>query len=269
MDFGFNEEQREVQQLARKILSEQVTPEKLARYDEYLQDAFDRELWGQLAGAGLLGVATREAWGGMGFGFTELALFIEEIGRNIAPVPAIPCLVSAALPLQRFGSQAQQQRLLPGVASGEHILTAALMEENNEDPAQPRLTTAVVQDGGWRVNGVKWCVPHARDAGRILLSARVEGGVVVLLVDPAAAGVSLEPMRVTNFEPQYRLELSDVLVSADDVLVAPEAGAAVMQWLTERTMAATHSFCMSGPAGARSARASKPIWMRPRRATDC
>ncbi len=238
MDFGFNEEQREVQQLARKILSEQVTPEKLARYDEYLEDAFDRELWGQLAGAGLLGVATREAWGGMGFGFTELALFIEEIGRNIAPVPAIPCLVSAALPLQRFGSQAQQDRLLPGVASGEHILTAALMEENNEDPAQPRLTTAVAQDGGWRVNGVKWCVPHARDAGRILLSARVEGGVVVLLVDPAAAGVSLEPMRVTNFEPQYRLELSDVLVSADDVLAAPEAGAAVMQWLTERTMAA-------------------------------
>lgn len=238
MDFGFSEEQREVQELARQILSEQVTPERLARYDEYQETAFDRELWSQLAEAGLLGVAIAETYGGMGFGFTELALFIEEVGRNIAPVPALPCLVSAALPVQRFGSQAQQERLLPGLVSGAHIITAALIEENNEAPEAPLLTTAREQDGGWRVTGVKLCVPYARQAGRILLSARADGGVVVLLVDPAAAGVNLVPMRVTNFEPQYRLELNDVLVAADDVLAGPESGAAVMQWLAERTMAA-------------------------------
>ena len=52
MDFGLSEEQREVQKLAREILSEQVTPEKLARYDEYQQERFDQDLWDQLAKAG-------------------------------------------------------------------------------------------------------------------------------------------------------------------------------------------------------------------------
>ena len=87
MDFGFSEEQREVQGLAQQILSEQVTAEKLARFDEYEETGFDRDLWAQLAEAGLLGVALEETYGGMGFGFTELALLIEEVGRNIAPPP--------------------------------------------------------------------------------------------------------------------------------------------------------------------------------------
>ena len=53
MDFGFSEEQRDVQNLARQILSEQVTPEKLAQFDEYQETAFDRDLWAKLAEAGM------------------------------------------------------------------------------------------------------------------------------------------------------------------------------------------------------------------------
>ena len=238
MDFGFSEEQAEVQNLARQILSEQVTPETLARFDEYRESGFDRELWSKLADAGLLGVAAGETYGGMGFGFTELALFIEEIGRNIAPVPAIPCLVSSALPVQKFGSDALKKRLLPDVVNGLHILTAALMEEQNENPADPRLTTAREEGGAYRVSGTKLCVPYASEAERILLSARTDDGVVVLLLDPGAAGVSLTPMRVTNYESQFELELQNVLVPAEDVLAGSERGEAVMQWLTERTMAA-------------------------------
>jgi alkylation response protein AidB-like acyl-CoA dehydrogenase len=126
MDFGFSEEQREVQTLARQILSEEVTAERLAAFDEFQQEGFDTELWQKLVDAGLLGVAIEEAYGGMGFGFTELALLIEELGRTIAPVPVISHLVSAALPIQRFGSEAQKQRLLPGVVDGSGLLTAAL-----------------------------------------------------------------------------------------------------------------------------------------------
>ena len=80
-------------------------------------------------------------------------------------------------------------------------------------------------------------MPYAADAQRIVLSARTDAGVVVLLLDPAAQGVTLSPLRVTQFEPQYLLEMNDVLVAADDVLAGPEQGAAVMQWLTERTVA--------------------------------
>ena len=56
MEFGFSQEQQEVRQLARKILSEQVRAETLAAYDEYQAPRFDRALWQQLVAAGLRAV---------------------------------------------------------------------------------------------------------------------------------------------------------------------------------------------------------------------
>ena len=99
MDFGFTPEQQEVQTLARQILADRVSAESLAAYDEYQAERFDSDLWRQLAEAGLTGVAIGEQYGGMGFGFTELALFIEEVGRSIAPVPAIMRPIVVSVPL--------------------------------------------------------------------------------------------------------------------------------------------------------------------------
>lgn len=238
MNFGFSEEQREVQNLARQILSEQVTPEKLAAFDDFAQQRFDRDLWRQMADAGLLGVAVEEAYGGMGFGFTELALLIEEAGRNIAPVPLISHLVSAALPIQAFGSTEQKDRWLPAVVDGRALLTAALMEAGGEDPSSPAVTTAVAESEGWCLSGTKTCVPFAGEADRILLPARTEDGVIVVLLDPKASGVNLTEIRYTTFEPLYQLELDAVMVAEADLLAGPGEGAAVMQWLAERTTAA-------------------------------
>lgn len=236
MDFGFSEEQREVQNLARQILSEQVSPEKLAAFDEFKQERFDQELWQQLAEAGLLGVAIEEEFGGMGFGFTELALFVEEVGRTIAPVPVISHLVSAALPLQRFGSNEQKQRWLPGAANGSQLLTAALT--GSVKKGETAGLVAVAEGDAYLLSGLKACVPFARRASRILLSAITEQGTVVVLLDPAAAGVSMTDIKYTTYEPQCELRLEEVVVAAEDVLAGPESGAAVMQWLAQRTTAA-------------------------------
>ena len=238
MNFGFSEEQRDVQNLARQIFTDLVSPEKLKASDDYAGERFDEALWGKLAEAGLLGVALEEQYGGMGFGFTELALLVEEVGRSIAPAPVIPNLVSAALPVQQFGSDEQKQRLLPGVAEGKLMLTAALMEKHNENPASPQLTTAAAKDGGFSVSGTKLCVPFAHRAERIIVSAKTDGGVVALLVDPKADGVTLNEIKVTTYEPQYEVVLKDVVVAADDGLAGADKGAEVMQWLTERTTAA-------------------------------
>ena len=238
MNFGFSEEQRDVQNLARQIFTDLVSPETLKASDDYAAERFDEALWGKLAEAGLLGVAIDEAYGGMGFGFMELGLLVEEVGRSIAPAPVIPALVSGALPIQKFGSDEQKQRLLPGVVSGKTLLTAALMEKFNENPASPKLTSAVAKDGGYSVSGTKLCVPFAHRAERMIVSAKTEGGVVVLLVDPKAQGVTLNEMKVTTFEPQYEVVLKDVAVAADDVLAQADEGASVMQWLAECTTAA-------------------------------
>ena len=238
MDFGLSDTQRDVQQLARKILSEQVTAETLKQYDEYAAPRFDRALWQQLAEAGLLGVALEEAHGGMGFGFFELGLLAEEAGRTLAPVPLIPHCISAALAIQEFGSEEQKAALLPAAADGSGLLSAALVEPCNESPARPSATTVVASGDGYRVSGVKSCVPFAADATRILLAAAAEDGPVVLLVDPAAPGVTLAEVHYTTYEPQSEMRLEDVEVAAADVLAGPDRGSAVMQWIADRTSAA-------------------------------
>lgn len=238
MDFGFSEQQRDVQNLARQILSDNVTAEKLSQYDDYKAERFDRELWQKLAEAGLLGVAIDEEFGGMGFGFFELGLLLEEAGRAIAPLPLISHLISAALPIQQFASQSQKQALLPKVASGEILLTAALSEAYNDDPSQPYLTTAKAEGDSLVLNGEKTNVPFAHIADRILLAAKISDGIAVVLLDPKAEGVNLSAQQVTTYEPQYVLSLNNVRVDAGNVLATGVDGQAVMQWLAERTTVA-------------------------------
>jgi alkylation response protein AidB-like acyl-CoA dehydrogenase len=237
MEFGFTQEQQEVQGLARKILSEQVGPATLSPYDEYGSPRFDNALWQQLATAGLVGVCGQERYGGMGFGFMELALFIEEVGRSIAPVPAIAHCVSALQPIQRFGSEEMKEAILPGAIAGDILLTAALAEPLNEDPADPRAVTAGATDGGLVLSGVKTAVPFAAQAQRILLAARGASGVAVVLLNSRSKGVKLNDLPVTSFEPQCELVLDSVQVPAADVITAT-VGVAVMQWIAERTAAA-------------------------------
>jgi alkylation response protein AidB-like acyl-CoA dehydrogenase len=238
MDFGFSEQQRDVQNLARQILSDNVTAEKLSQYDDYQAERFDRELWQKFAEAGLLGVAIDEEFGGMGFGFFELGLLVEEAGRAIAPLPLISHLISAALPIQQFASHAQKLAWLPKVASGEILLTAALSEAYNDDPTQPYLTTAKAEGDSLVLNGEKTNVPFAHIADRILLAAKTSDGIAVVLLDTKAEGVSLSAQQVTTYEPQYVVSLNNVRIGAGDILATGMDGQALMQWLAERTTVA-------------------------------
>jgi len=111
-------------------------------------------------------------------------MVLREVGAHVAPLPAIPTLVSGALPIARYGSDAQQA-ILAKVASGDVLLTAALVELGAE-PEQP--TTTAARDGdGWRINGVKSNVAGATAAELVLVPASVEGGGVAMFLVPTSA----------------------------------------------------------------------------------
>jgi alkylation response protein AidB-like acyl-CoA dehydrogenase len=226
MDFRFSEEQTTLHELAREILGNEISLERLKAV-EVRGDWFDREAWTRLAEANLLGLAVAEEHGGMGMGFLELCLLLHEVGRAVAPVPALPALVLGALPLARFGNELQQKEWLGGLAAGDVVLTGAF------EPGDPVVARA--DDGGFVLEGVRPHVPAAHIARAILVPAHTLEGEAVCLVDPAAEGVSLVRSRTSRHEPLFELTLAGVRVDTDAVL----AGDGIVDWITQRALVAT------------------------------
>jgi len=180
MDFSFSEEQEAVRELADRIFTDLSTQDRLREMEtDPTNDRFDRKLWSELAGAGLLGISLPEDVGGAGLGFLETGLLAEAAGRTAAYVPVVECVAAAAPAIARFGSGAQRQQWLPGVVAGDTVLTTALVELGGT-PSAPALVAETAGDG-WTLTGVKACVPSGTIADAVLVSARAVVGADALL----------------------------------------------------------------------------------------
>ena len=135
MDFNLDETQQEIADLALRILEDRVDHNRLKEI-EAGPDWFDRETYGELAKAGLVGIALREDVGGGAMTLIEAGLVVEQQGRTVAPMPLLPTIV-AALAIDEFGSAAQRARYLPGVCDGTIVLSIALQEYLNDNPLAP------------------------------------------------------------------------------------------------------------------------------------
>ncbi|MGZ6747444.1 MAG: acyl-CoA dehydrogenase [Nocardioides sp.] len=156
-------------------------------------DALDRSAdWSALAAAGLLALAVPEEHGGEGLGLTEVGVLLRETGARAVHLPVWETLCCGVLTLAAHGTPDQQSALLPGVATGEVVLTPALSEAGAGIPERPAATVRQ-GDGGWRVTGRKLAVSYAEDATRLLVPAVRDDEVVVVLVDPHGPGVTLLP----------------------------------------------------------------------------
>jgi alkylation response protein AidB-like acyl-CoA dehydrogenase len=118
MDFGFTDDQRDIQRTARDLLAERATPARVREHAE--ARTVDQALWRELSELGWPGIAISEEYGGQGLGQIELSILCEELGRSLAPVPFLPSAMAAAA-IEHAGSAEQCARWLPGLASGETI----------------------------------------------------------------------------------------------------------------------------------------------------
>lgn len=200
MEFSYTEEQDAVRELARQIFTDQTSHER-SKELETSGTWYDVALWQELAQANLTALALPESLGGSGQGLTEVCILLEEQGRRCAPVPLLPTVVLGGLPIAEFGSEAQRKRWLVPVAESGAVLTAALSENGSSDPTRPRMSAT--RDGDdFVLNGEKICVPAAEQAAVMVVAASTgDGDVVVLLVEPASDGVTLERESVFHHEP--------------------------------------------------------------------
>jgi acyl-CoA dehydrogenase len=237
VNFTQNESQRELAALTRTILGE-LTPERLAGADAG-GDRFDPALWASLAGAGVLAAGLPESVGGAGLGLLEQCSVLTELGRAVAPVPYLASIVLGASALAAFGTPGQRRRWAAPAGRGELILTAALPEEDGDDPRAPSARAERVNGdgeagGGWLLSGVKTAVPAAPLAALLLVPAVTAEGATGFLVTPGDEGVTVERQLVTGGDSAGRVTLAGVRLRDDRVLGRLVPGPDAVEWLVAR-----------------------------------
>jgi alkylation response protein AidB-like acyl-CoA dehydrogenase len=229
LDLTFSPEQEMLRETVRGVVAT-TSPLSVVRELEDDPTGYSPELWKQLGHLDLIGLQLPEEYGGSGMTTLETVVLYEEFGRAIAPSPHFVSSVLSGGALARSGSTDQKQAWLPGIVSGEAILTPAWLEPENSSGPKGVQLRAVADGDGWTLTGTKRHVAFASSASRLVVLARTGDGtedVDLFLVDPAADGVTLTQQLTIASDAQYHVELSGVRVTGADRIGAPGTG-----WVT-------------------------------------
>ena len=187
------EAQLEVRELARKFARDRILP--LVEHDE-LSQTFRPEIIRELGELGLTGIPTDEAFGGMGLGYQEYVAVVQELAAVSASYAVSVCV--SGLPqmiIQKFGTEAQKQKYIPNLASGQAIGAFALSEAGSGSDAGSLRTSAVKHGDHYILNGTKLWITQADDAEVMIMMARTgaEGpkGVSAFILEKGMPGIKM------------------------------------------------------------------------------
>lgn len=208
MNFAFSEEQEEFRATLRRFLDERCSLTGTRRLIEGGED-FDAPVWKQMGEElGLQGLHLPEDCGGQGFGFLELGIVCEEMGRSLVCAPFFSSICLAANAILNAGGEAERRRWLPELASGRTPASLAVLDEADDwEPEGVALELA--RDGAlWVLDGRKRLVTDAAAAGLIVVAARLPGsrgaqGVCLCVVRSDARGLRARPLE--PLDPTRRL----------------------------------------------------------------
>lgn len=187
MNFDFSDEQEELREHAVRFLKEQCDISVVRGVLEG-DNAYDEGLWKGIVEMGWTATALPEEYGGIGYGYLELCVIAEEIGRVVAPVPFSSSVYLATEAILLGGSEEQKKEYLPKLAAGELIGTLALSEGRRI--ASPKSIAVTFENG--KLNGTKTPVTDGDIANIAVVAAKDGNGVSLVLVDLTGAGVSRE-----------------------------------------------------------------------------
>jgi alkylation response protein AidB-like acyl-CoA dehydrogenase len=197
VSYAPTEEQNLIRATARQFLEERVGLEKV-RELMMSETGFDPVIWKEMAELGWTGLAIAEEHGGSGLSAVEVGVLLEEMGRLVTPGPYFASAVMATTTIQEMGSPEQRADLLPGLATGETIVTLAIFEQARSWSPDTATTTVTRSEGGWVLEGEKRSVLNGADAHLLLVTATTEDGVGVFVVDADSDGVDITPEPVLD-----------------------------------------------------------------------
>jgi len=231
MEIALSEDQQLFRETSRRALAERSP---ITRVRELAEDplGFDRTVWAQGGELGWFAMLVPEAHGGgsvSGEGLVDLTIVAEELGRMVHPGPFHATNVVAAA-IAGFGSPAQQEEHLPGIASGERIGTWAFAEGDLPWAASSVACTATPSGSGFVLDGVKAWVHDPQAADVLLVTARAPQGLTQFLVPAGTAGITLEPLECLDLARRMaHVHLEGVEVPGEAVLGEPGGAAEAVE----------------------------------------
>ena len=228
MYFDLSEEQRILQQSARKFFGRECPSERVRELME-TETAVDDALWRGLAEQGFIGMTLPEEYGGLGVGLVELAVVAEEMGRACVPGPFLSTLWAAAL-IAEAGNDEQCRRYLQPIAEGGATATVALLERAASwDPAAVQFAAEADSDG-IRLTGQKLFVGDAAAADHVICAARTGGDLVLAVVPAKASGMTTTAMpAIDRTRKLYKIDFDGIRVPAENVLAVGQAAQAALE----------------------------------------
>ena len=191
MDLSLTESQEMLRSSARSFV-EREAPRHAIVALQRAESSLVPELWHKASELGWLGILVPARHGGSESSLTDAAVLYEELGRGPLPGPFFTSGVLGALTVMEAATEAQQDALLPRVASGEAVLAVAITEPNTSWGPQGVTSAPQRLDGRYRLHGTKLFVSDATSATQIVVAVRTgdaPGDVSLLLVDGDAPGI--------------------------------------------------------------------------------
>jgi len=195
VNFAFSEEQEELRRFVRQFLEEK-SPETAVRALMATEAGYDPDVWRQMAEQlGLQSLIIPEEYGGQGFGYIELVVVLEEMGRALLCAPFFSTVALAANALLHGANEATKQGILPQIASGETIATLAFTEENGRWDKHG-ITLEATQDSTdqWHLSGSKMFVLDGHTADVILVVADTPQGLSLFCCQGDSEGLTRTPL---------------------------------------------------------------------------
>ncbi len=197
-DFALGDAADMIREAAARFADERIAPLS-AHVDA--QDYFPRdELWRAMGDLGLHGITVAEVDGGLGLGYLEHVVAVEEVSRASASVGLSYGAHSnlCVNQINRWGNPAQKAQYLPKLISGEHVGSLAMSEAGAGSDVVAMKLRATAVDGGFRLNGTKFWITNATYADVLVVYAKTGAltdkssrGITAFLIEKGMAGFSI------------------------------------------------------------------------------
>ena len=195
LDFALGEMADTIRETTRRFAADRIAP-LAARIDA--EDSFPRELWPEMGSLGLHGITVEEEFGGLGLGYLEHVVAVEEVSCASASIGLSYGAHSnlCVNQIRRWGNADQKAKYLPKLVSGEHVGSLAMSETGAGSDVVAMKTRAERVEGGYRLNGTKFWITNAPCADILVVYAKTvpdggSKGITAFLIEKDFAGFSI------------------------------------------------------------------------------